>query len=457
VFPEKQITIGYRSWVFVIFLLGIGEGFLGTFFPIIFLYKGGSLFTLGVISGIISLGGTIQIVWGRLIDKYGVPKKIVIGSLTINIISAGVMGISPNSPIYGGGRMSNSFANNAYANANQFLRSAYFETKHRGKIGNIFMASNLLGISISSLLAGFFYQYYGYNWSWIIHIFAVVVFFLALIIYNIKVPEFNPKLARDEQFLYAQVIESANLEYSKSELWEFMKRSKGLIPFMLGYLIFHFGVALTAPYFIVDLQNRWRFSSIQLAALIAFNSIIQVTVISVIIPFIDFIDRKNLFTYALILAILPVIGLLFVPSLIQSIFGSNFIFWILVYFISSIGWGIINATLLTLIIDYVHPQIRGLVISGFAAIQALMSFVASILGGTLLDFVFKSSVHLFLTSVLIRFAGFLLLVKVESPPIPFADYYTQRRIFMERIRTTFERGITWIPVVNNIYRKNHYK
>ena len=309
-------------------------------------------------------------------------------------------------------------------------------------------------MGIAVIITGFVYDTRGYDYAWVIHVIAGICFALALLLYTKSVPEFDIKHVRDEQLAHQINSDQAQALYSAKEKWLIVKRSRGLIPFIIGYLVFNFGVAISGPFFILDLSTRWELSGIQLAILLTFNSAMQVIVIFLVIPIIDFIDRKILFTISVGLATLPAVGMIIPIPLALRIFSSPLIFWMVIYFMSSIGWGLVNALLLTLIIDYVHPKIRATVTASFGTLQALLVFIGSILSGFLVEFVVPNEVWIFAISLCFRVIGFsILLAKTPSPTIPMADFSLRRQIFMSKVMSTFERGMLWIPGRSSVRKK----
>ncbi len=364
------------------------------------------------------------------------------------------MSSTSSSSIFGLSRAVNGLSNSGFANSDYFLRTAYFPVRNRGKTQNYFMAISLLGVSTSITIVGIVYDRFGFDYSKMIHFIAAGIFFAAFIMYWKYVPEFNPKYVRDEQIVYARVKDRANLNYSSKEIVKIMKLSPGLIKYLIGMLVFNFGFALSGPFFIVELNRGWGFNNSELALMLSFNSITQVIVIVVLLPFIDFIDRKKLISIGILLACLPVIALSLKPEWIESYFYSKFLFWMGIFFIASIGWGIINSTTLTLLVDFVNPKIRSTIIAGYGSVLAFMSFIAAVLGGFLIDYVLPNNQFLFLISTAIRFAGFLILMKTMSPPIPFADFYAQRQLFFARFRSNFEKAVTWLPISRRYKSRN---
>lgn len=428
------------------FLLGFAEGLIGTFFPLVFIHFGGTDFELGLFVGIISLLGSFQIFWGRLIDRFEVPKKLTLSSLAVNSAASAGMALTQSSDIFAISRSVNGLSNSAFANGDYFLRTAYFPVRERGKTNNYFMAINLFGVSAAITIAGFVYDEYGFGYANIIHFIAAGLFLFSLILYKIAVPEFNPKYVRDEQIIYTRVKERANLNYSTREIYTIMKQSKGLNSFMIGMMIFHFGFALSGAFFVVELNRGWGFSSSELALMLSFNAIVQVITITVLLPFIDFMKRKQLITLGLGLTSISVIGMSMKPDWIDQYVGDKFIFWMGIFLVSSIGWGIVYSTTLTLLVDYVHPKIRSTVIAGYGSGLALISFIAAISGGILISFFSPNNNYLFVISSIFRILGVVFIVKTQPPPIPFADFYVQRQIFFTRFRASFERAINWIPL-----------
>lgn len=125
-----------------------------------------------------------------------------------------------------------------------------------------------------------------------------------------------------------------------------------------------------------------------------------------------------------------------------------------IFFVSSIGWGIVHSTTLTLLVDYVHPKIRSTVIAGYGSGLALVSFIAAITGGTLISFFSPNNHYLFVISSIFRILGVLFIVKTQSPPIPFSDFYVQRQIFFTRFRASFEKAISWMPLSFRLKTRN---
>jgi MFS family permease len=442
-----------RIWFFVTFLIGAVEGIVGTFFPIIFVEKGGSLSSLGFIVAFVSLAGSLQIVWGKIIDTYRIPKLMSASSIVVTSVATGAMGASPTAGLFGGARVGGSVGTSVFNTTNSYLRSAYFPSTRRGRIGNIFMGMNLLGVTLGVFLAGLYYDHFGYDFSLEIHVIAAIVGLIAAILYGKFLPEFDVSLVKDEQLSFAMLTEKANLNYSFIETTKLVLSSKGLVPFIIGSQIFNFGVSISGPYFIVDLNDRWAFSNFQIASLMTFNSIVQVIVVFLFIPIIDIINRKHAFTTGIFLAILPRVGMLMSPSFVAQHIGSQFWFWMFIYGLSSIGWGLINAIVLTLLIDYVHPKIRGTVIGSYGSIQAILTFFGSLLAGILLQTIFTNTVEIFSVSILFRTIGFVILFFTPSAPIPISDFYEQRQIFLTKLVATMERGILWLPVVGKILVK----
>ncbi|OLS21460.1 MAG: hypothetical protein HeimC2_33520 [Candidatus Heimdallarchaeota archaeon LC_2] len=443
-----------KPWFVLTFLLGFAEGLIGTFFPLVFLHFGGSNFELGLFVGIISLLGSFQIFWGKIIDKFEVPKKLSIASLSVNTATALSMASTSSSSVFGISRAVNGLSNSGFANSDYFLRTAYFPVKNRGKTQNYFMAINLFGVSTSITIVGVVYDRFGFDYSHLIHYIAAGIFVVAFFMYLRYVPEFNPKYVRDEQILYARVKDRANLDYSVKEIIQLMKLSPGLIKYLFGMLVFNIGFALSGPFFIVELNREWGFKNSELALMLSFNSISQVLVILVLLPFIDFVDRKKLIIIGLLLACVPVFALSMKPEWIETYFSSTFLFWMGIFFIASIGWGILNSTTLTLLVDYVNPKIRSTIIAGYGSATAFLAFFAAVLGGILIDFVLPNNQFLFLISTIIRFLGFIIIFKTTSPPIPFADFYAQRQLFMARFRSNFEKSIQWLPISRRFKSRN---
>ncbi|MFV2015207.1 MAG: MFS transporter, partial [Candidatus Heimdallarchaeota archaeon] len=280
------------------------------------------------------------------------------------------------------------------------------------------------------------------------------LFLFALVLYKISVPEFNPKYVRDEQIIYTRIKERANLNYSVREIFTIMKQSVGLNSFIVGMLIFNFGYALSGPFFIVELNRSWGFSNSELALMLSFNAIVQVITIVVLLPFIDFLNRKQLITFGLTLASIPVITMSLRPEWVGQYFSDLFIFWMIILSISSIGWGIVNSTTLTLLVDYVHPKIRSTVIAGYGSGLAFLSFFAATTGGVLIGLFSPNNNYLFIISSIFRILGVLFIAKTQSPPIPFADFYVQRQIFFTRFRASFERAINWMPLAFRLRSRN---
>ncbi len=436
------------------FLLGFAEGLIGTFFPLVFIHFGGTNFELGLFVGIISLLGSFQIFWGKLIDRFEIPKKFALYSLVMNTTASTGMALTQSSAVFAISRSVSGLSNSAFANGDYFLRTAYFPVRERGKTNNYFMAINLFGVSTAITIAGFIYDSYGFGYANIVHFMAAGLFLLSLILYKIAVPELNPKYVRDEQIIYTRVKERANLNYSTHQIYAIMKQSVGLNSFIIGMLIFHFGFALSGAFFIVELNRGWGFSNSELAVMLSFNAIVQVITITVLLPFIDFLKRKQLITLGLALTSISVIGMSLKPGWIEQYVGDKFIFWLAIFFVSSIGWGIVHSTALTLLVDYVHPKIRSTVIAGYGSSLAVISFIAAITGGILISFFSPNHNYLFVISSIFRILGLLFIAKTQSPPIPFADFYTQRQIFFTRFRSSFERAINWMPLAFRFKTRN---
>jgi MFS family permease len=451
---KEESNFNYKPWFVLTFLLGVAEGLVGTFFPLVFLHFGGTNFELGLFVGIISLLGSFQIFWGKFIDRFEIPKRLSVSALAANCVVLTGMGLTSSANVFGISRSVNGLSNSAFANGDYFLRTAYFPVRDRGRTNNYFMAINLFGVAAAITFVGFIYDEYGFGYSNVVHFIAAGLFLLSFILYKTTVPEFNPKFVRDEQIIYTRVKERANLHYSFKEIYSIMKQSAGLNFYILGRLIFNFGVAFSGPFFIVVLNRGWGFNNSELALMLSFNAIIQVVAIVVLLPFIDFLDRKQLMTFGLILATIPAIAISLKPEWIEQYFGDKFIFWMGIFFISSIGWGIVNSTTLTLLVDYVHPKIRSTVIAGYGSVLALLSFFAAISGGILIDLFSPNNNYFFVISSAIRIFGVLIIIKTQSPPIPFADFYVQRQIFFTRFRTSFERVINWMPLSLRLKTRN---
>ena len=183
---EEEHGFNYKPWFALTFLLGFTEGLIGTFFPLIFLHFGGTNFELGLFVGIISLLGSFQIFWGKIIDRFEIPKKLAISSLALNTVTSTGMALTHSSNVFGVARSFNGLSNSAFANGDYFLRTAYFPVKERGKTNNYFMAINLFGVSTAITIAGFIYDKYGFGFANIVHLMAAGLFLLALVLYKIS-------------------------------------------------------------------------------------------------------------------------------------------------------------------------------------------------------------------------------------------------------------------------------
>ncbi|MCE7734820.1 MAG: MFS transporter, partial [Candidatus Heimdallarchaeota archaeon] len=169
---KEESGFNYKPWFMLTFLLGLAEGLIGTFFPLVFIHFGGTNFELGLFVGIISLLGSFQIFWGRLIDRFEVPKKLALSSLVVNSATSVGMALAQSSNAFAISRSVNGLSNSAFANGDYFLRTAYFPVRDRGKTNNYFMAINLFGVSTAITIAGFIYDSYGFGYANIVHLMA---------------------------------------------------------------------------------------------------------------------------------------------------------------------------------------------------------------------------------------------------------------------------------------------
>jgi len=432
--------------------MGLIEGLVGTFFPLVFLDRGGSLVALSIMISLISLGGAFQSIWGYIIDRYQRPKSLANTALLIGSTSLGLMTINGSPTIFGAGKVGHSLTTAAFGNGNAYLRSAYFSTTQRGRIGNMFMGFNLIGVAFGVFVTGLVYDTYGYQYAVLIHGLAAALAILSLVFFK-TIPEFNSSLIQDEQLWAALVENKADLNYSLADTLRIASRSEGLVQFIIGILIFQFAVGLSGPFFIVELHRAWQLSTLNIGVITTFNTIMQVIVIFLFVPIVDIINRKRTFTIGTAFAIIPVIAIIIPPPWITAYFDGVVAFWIFIYFLSSIGWGLVNSLLLTLLIDFVHPKIRATVIGIYGSIQALVVFLAGLLAAMILS-LGGTTTLVFGCSISGRLLGLFILILAPSPPLLNSDYYEQRRIFLSRLYTTVERGIVWIPIVGKLILKD---
>lgn len=432
-------------WLFSTLFIGAAEGIVGTYFPIIFIEKGGSLFNLSIYTAIISLVGFVQIFWMFLLERFAYPKRLVVSSLAGNAITTAIMSMSNSAGMYGNARVGALVATSAYNQGNLQLRTTYLPVRLNGRVGSLFMAFHLMGASISVFVTGFLYDSYGYDFAPELHLVSAGLVIGAMIILWIWIPEFQSKSIDPSQVQEMETQETIKASLSFREQWILVRRSKGLLTYLVGILVFNFGVGVSAPYFVLDLNQRWQVSSLDIGIIMTINSILQVVIIFLILPIIDRVDRKLLFSWGMLFATIPAAAIALNPEWISPWFDEPLWFWIIIYSLSSIGWGIVNASSLTLILDYVHPKIRMKVVGYFSGIQAVFLFIASILAGILLTWL-NSYPSVFLTSMVLRLIGVFLVAINIRPPIPGTDVYPQRNVFLTRLASTIERGIQLVPV-----------
>jgi MFS family permease len=438
-------------WMFAIFLLGAAEGIVGTYFPIVFLELGGSLVGLSIFIAFISLIGMTQIIWIEIINHKGRPKQLGAISLGLNSLFTALMGITGNARVFGSSRIGSSLTTAIFNTANVSLRTTFFSLRKNGRIGNLFMGYYLMGMAITVLLGGLLYEIIGLGVYRELHIISGVFLIIAGVIMWKFIPEYNIVRVEKSQEQYNEILENIDLDYSFKDQIKLFRMSEGLTLFFFGSLIFNFGVGVSAPYFVVDMNQRWALSMANIGVLTTFNVIMMVLIIFLFLPIVDIIDRKTLYTIGIALAASPAYAILLEPEWVNW-FISSFWYWMFVYFWSSIGWGIISALVVTLIIDYVHPKIRLKVIVYYGAAFSLFTALASLLAGLLMH-LFDSYFLIFLASTLIRTVGLILIWFNVSPPIPFADFYERRRIFITRFTSTMERGLMTLPIVSKRIKK----
>ena len=437
-----------KIWYFITFLLGLIEGMIGTFFPLVFVAQGGSLFQLSLILSLVSLVGAFQSLWGSFLDRFHKPKLLGSSSLLIQSGTIFTMALSGSPQMFGGARVGNSLSTSAYNNANAYLRSSYFSNSRRGRMGNLFVGFNLLGVAFGVFSTGLIYNKIGFKQFSLIHLLAAILSLMVLVLFFFFLPEFREDLVQDEQLRFAMIEERADLNYSMKDIITLSRKSKGLLLFILVNLVFNFSVGLSGPFFIIEMSERWSLNTLEIGLITTFNAVLQVLIIFLFTPVVDIINRKMGFTIGIALAIIPVIAMV-MPTTIISVFGSSFIFWMVVYAISSIGWGLVNALSLTLLIDYVNPKVRGSVIGIYGSLQALVTFFAGLVAAVLIV-LFPSTILIFYLSIIGRITALILLFFTNRPPLPSSDYYIQRKIFFSRFSASFERGVVWIPVVGKI-------
>jgi MFS family permease len=373
-------------------------------------------------------------------------------SMALGTTSLVSMATLPGSMGFGGSRMVHGLSGSAMANSTAYLRSAYFPSSKRGRIGNLFMGFNLLGVASGVLLAGLFYNWVGYSQFQFVHLIAAYLTAVAALLLWRYIPEFDESLIADEQLKFALVEESADLQFSMKETLIYARRSHGLIFFILGTLIFHLSVGISGPFFVVALSQTWTLSSLDIGLLSTFNAFLQVVIIFLFTPVVDIVNRKKAFTLGGIFAIIPAFAMVLEPALIMSLFSSTFVYWIVIYTLSSMGWGLINALSLTLLVDYIHPKIRASIVGIYGSLQAFLGFVAALLAGLLVT-LSGSMLLVFWVSLVGRVVGVAILIISPEPPLPTSDFYDRRKIFVTRMYSTVERSIFWLPVVGSIMRK----
>ncbi|MCY3410060.1 MAG: MFS transporter [Candidatus Heimdallarchaeota archaeon] len=446
-------AIKTSDWITVLLLIGIAEGIIGTYFPILFVFKGGSRYALGIVTGVIALTGLSQLYLGKLLDEKKIPKKILAGSVGLNIASIGAMGLSSSGTMYGSSRVSNNLGNNGINNANNFMKAIYVPGKNRGSYGNLLVGANLFGVMLGVNIAGVIYENKGYESAWVTHFLATIMLVLALVVIIIEFPYYNQDDIPIENQIEEDQLDINEVNFNNRDVIMFLRTNRGAFLFLTGYLIFTFGVGTSAPYFTLDLVERWHFSSQELTFFMTFNVLMQVIIIYLLVPIIDRLNRKKLFNLAIFMAITPVAFNASSPVLISSIMNP-IAFWIISFSLSSIGWGVINAVLITLLIDYVPPKIRGRLIGIFATTQALLNFIAAIISGMLVN-IGITTVTIFLISLFFRIAGFVFITVASEPIIPLYEFHNPRRTFLLRIRSTLESGSLPLPAYIRNRRKRH--
>ena len=263
---------------------------------------------------------------------------------------------------------------------------------------------------------------------------------MAALIFYVSVPDYHRFEHIDSEILAIRNVYTAT-DHSKLTLKEktitYFTKFKNFWNFIIFAMLFWFGVYIAGPFFIIVEIEYYNFTFFEAGLLSALSIVVQIIIVIYLehSKILDRLGRRIALYPAIFIAALTSIA-----TIVPMYFPVQAFLWcIIIWLISGLGWGILNSALTILLLDIIHPKYRPTLIAVFNTIIGFIMFLGPVVGGIMTDF-FDNIVYVFILRFLFMVCSIIFLFKVAEPAISGTLVQPTRYVFPRVLRHTAGRG-----------------
>lgn len=425
-------------------LRSLSDSIISPFIPLYGQALGATSTQIGFIVSITSLLSIVQLFWAYISQKFRITRAIAIISSYVSSVFSFVLLPIKNIYAFASVRGAHSIVLSATVPTSSSLIAERIPQSSWPLHNSLLQGILVVGTAIGTLVGGIFLWKFSTSLGFvIIFISSGAISILSAMLFHIAIPSQKRLVSKGRWYN----IEEVDVTFNNT--LAIMKTERNFLLFCIVNFIFVFGVNLSGPFYIIFNTTHYDLTIFETALLTAIGLIPQTISSIITAKFIEKVRKKELLIIAgIFTAFFPVFFM--IPSLVGRV--SN-VFWILIiiWCFNGICWGIVNSSLVVLLLDIIHPRRRALQLAINNSLSAVALFVAPIIGGLVIEK--TATIYIILIiSAAIRFIGVILFIFVKEPVIGGTILRPIQRLVPYILRSNMERGVSILSQGRTIKR-----